>query len=111
MSHALREDGVVRCELIMDPDISEFSYGFAFTSELIHFYDLPLVGAPDFPTQNEEGKVGGYDVKLPRPGVPVFLQFKRSDCLTTRNATWHAELVLPYYRFHLRPRRFSDQHG
>lgn len=93
----------------MVPDISEFSYGFTLVRELIDHYGLTLAGAPRFPTQNEEGKKG-YDVELPATGLPIFIQFKRSDCLTTKTAK-HARLAgLPYYRFHLRPKRHSRQH-
>jgi hypothetical protein len=92
------------------PDISEFSYGFALVNELINSYQLQMVGAPQFPTQNEEGQTGGYDVCLPRPGVPVFLQVKRSECLVRRSAAQAAEVGVPHYRMHLRPLRHSRQH-
>jgi len=35
----------------MKPDISEFSYGYAITEELIHVQSTPVVAAPVFPTQ------------------------------------------------------------
>lgn len=66
----------------MKPDISEFSYGFALTNELIDRYRLRSAGAPEFPSPYKEGKSGGYDVKL--VGIPVFLQFKVSDCMVKR---------------------------
>jgi hypothetical protein len=92
------------------PDISEFSYGFALVNELVNSYQLQMAGAPQFPTQNEEGETGGYDVCLPRPGVPIFLQIKRSECLVRRSAGQAAELGVPHYRMHLRPLRHSRQH-
>jgi len=93
----------------MKPDISEFSYGFALTSELMRTFGLLRAGAPVFPTQVAEGKAGGgFDVKL--PALPVFVQFKLSDCLTTRNALDHAHLDLPYYRFKIRAAKHSQQH-
>ena len=94
----------------MTPEMSEFSFGYALTSELIHHYEMALVGAPRFPTQNEEGKIGGYDVSIPRYGVPLFLQFKRSECLVRTNAAEAARLGVPYYRMHLMAKRFSAQH-
>ena len=90
--------------------MSEFSYGFALTNELIHRHDVALTGAPRFPTQREEGRVGGYDVALPRQGLPLFLQFKRCECLVRRNANEAAALGLPYFRMWLMARRHSDQH-
>ena len=43
------------------------------TSELMALFpSLKAVGAPEFETQNAEGKKGvGWDLKL--PGVPVYL--------------------------------------
>jgi hypothetical protein len=94
------------------PEISEFSYGFALTNELVGW--APLRAAPIFPNLVEEGRIGGgYDVRLDMPGVPMFLQFKRSDCMTTRNAKEiqnGANLSTPFYRFRLMDGATSDQH-
>lgn len=94
----------------MEPDLSEFSYGFALTSELIAKFHLKRAGAPEFATQNAEGKPGGgWDMKL--PSVPIYLQFKRSDEMrrrTAREATLFG--TLPFYRMHLRRKDLSDQH-
>lgn len=97
----------------MKPDISEFSYGYAVTEELVASHKARIVAAPTFPSLYEEGKTGGgYDVKIPIVGTPVFLQFKLSDCLKTANAKEHGTLSLglPYYRMHLRPLKHSQQH-
>lgn len=93
--------------------ISEFSYGFALTHELVLSLGS-LVAAPVFPSLIEEGKAGGgYDVKLEAPGLPLFLQFKRSEKLTrgsAREIRAGAPLTLPYHRIALTARRDSDQH-
>lgn len=97
----------------MKPNISEFSYGYAVTDELIHWYGFPITAAPVFPSLYREGQLGGgYDVKLPLFGVPLFLQFKLSDHMVRGSAREaHAgRLPVPYYRMHLRPRRHSAQH-
>jgi hypothetical protein len=61
------------------PDISEFSYGFALTRELINIADPPLSAAPVFPSLMAEGRKGrGYDVNLKAPGFPLFIQFKNA---------------------------------
>lgn len=94
----------------MEADISEFSYGFALTSELIARHRLKRSGAPVFATQIAEAKAGGgWDMKL--PAIPVFLQFKRSERMVRRSAS-HSNIfsTLPFFRFHLRSRRHSDQH-
>ncbi|MBX3717780.1 MAG: hypothetical protein KF738_17410 [Burkholderiales bacterium] len=98
----------------MKPDFSEFSYGYAFTEELVTKHSAMLVGAPLFPSLYKEGKAdGGYDVKIPLKGKPVFLQFKLSDYLQRKNAKECQDglLKLPYFRMHLRPTKHSDQHN
>lgn len=100
----------------MKPQISEFSYGFALTNELVGWEELSA--APVFPSLLEEGKPGGgYDVKLDRPGVPLYLQFKRSEFMTRRNGREARALALsghrieiPYYRFPITEGTVSQQH-
>lgn len=97
----------------MRPNISEFSYGYALTDELIHASDYGIVGVPIFPSLYQEGQAGGgYDAQLNRPGLPLFLQFKLSDCMMRGNCMEVRDGVLPTpcYRLHLRPKRFSEQH-
>ncbi len=89
--------------------ISEFSFGYALTEELTSGVHGGVTGAPVFPTQNQEGVVGGYDVEIPFEGVPIFLQFKLSDYLFRRSAKEWNDFGGSYYRMHLRPTRFSDQ--
>lgn len=95
----------------MKPNISEFSYGYTLTDELIHWHGIQLTAAPVFPSLYQEGQTGGgYDVMLQRPGLPLFLQFKLSDCLVNRSAKEAGILSIPYYRMHIRPARHSEQH-
>jgi hypothetical protein len=70
----------------MPAEFSEFSYGFAVTNELINGYRTPLVAAPVFPSLIEEGRTGVADVRLDRPGIPLFLQFKLPDCMLRNSA-------------------------
>jgi hypothetical protein len=48
------------------------------------------------------------------PGVPLYLQFKRADCMTRRSAleinTHNLPLSLPFYRFKITESGKSDQH-
>jgi len=95
------------------PEISEFSYGFALTNEIVGWSGL--ASAPIFPSLIEEGKKdGGYDVKLDQPGAPLYLQFKRADYMTRSSATeikHHGlPLSLPFYRFPITQRNKSFQH-
>lgn len=97
----------------MTPDISEFSYGFALTNELVGWASLSA--APIFPSLIEEGKKGGgYDVKLDQAGAPLYLQFKRADCMMRASANeiknHGLPLSTPFYRFPITPRNKSFQH-
>lgn len=64
----------------MRPWFSEFSYGYAVTEDIVRSSG-PLKAAPAFPSLQEEGSRGGFDVKLDLPASPLFLQFKLSDCM------------------------------
>lgn len=97
----------------MTPEITEFSYGFALTNEIVGWAQVEA--APVFPSLIEEGKVGGgYDVKLDMPGVPLYLQFKRADCMLRRSAkelnVYNLPLFRPFYRFKITEYGRSDQH-
>jgi hypothetical protein len=98
----------------MTPEISEFSYGFSLTNEIVGWAQLKT--APIFPSLIEEGKAGGgYDVRLDMPGVPLFLQFKRADCMVRRTAaeiSVHTlSMAVPFYRFKITESGKSDQHS
>ena len=94
----------------MKPEISEFSYGYALTNELVDRYGLSSSGAPYFPNQFQEGQSGGgFDMQL--PGVPFFFQFKASDKLIKRNAMESSQLGVPYYRFEVKSSLSSLQHS
>ena len=98
----------------MKPNISEFSYGYALTDELVHWHHLPITAAPVFPSLYDEGKPGGgYDVELNKGGIPLFIQFKLSHCMV-RNAAVEVRAgaidSVPFYRMHIRPKKHSDQH-
>jgi hypothetical protein len=94
----------------MRPDISEFSYGYALTSEIVQICGATLAGAPIFPSLRDEGTLG-YDLNLPIAGDPIFLQFKLCDFIH-RVAAKGAKLVgVPHYRMHLRSLKHSQQHN
>jgi hypothetical protein len=90
----------------MTPTVSEFSYGFALTNELIGLAGEPIRIAPLFPSLVEEGRTGdGYDVNPEVPGFPLFLQFERSDCMvrsTTRELMEGASSTCPIAAFRSR---------
>ena len=44
-------------------DLSEFTFGFAYTYELANLWKNHLLGAPVIPNQYQEGQAGGgYDL-------------------------------------------------
>jgi hypothetical protein len=95
----------------MRPYFSEFSYAFALTYELVNQTGISLVGFPMFPSLIQEGSPdGGYDLRLPIVGAPIYLQFKRSHYLRTSRAMEWSLFNAPYYRFYLRSGRYSQQH-
>lgn len=103
----------LRREANLTPEISEFSYGFALTNEIVGW--SPITAAPIFPSLIEEGKAGGgYDVKLEFPAVALYLQFKRADCMKRRSAREikkdRLPISIPFFRFKITETGKSDQH-
>jgi hypothetical protein len=94
----------------MKSKISEFSYGYALTSEIVQKCGTSLAGAPVFPSLIAEGSLG-YDLKLPIVGSPVFLQFKLSDHMVRSTAEGADKVPIPHYRMHLMPLKHSQQHN
>ncbi|MCP5382799.1 MAG: hypothetical protein H6912_10590 [Kordiimonadaceae bacterium] len=99
--------------MIAGKNLSETSYAFALTYELVKLFSGQLKGIPIFPTQVEEA-VLGYDVNFEEAGVPLILQFKRSTLLKTNQAkeikVSKAGINPPFYRFHLHQTSVKKQH-
>jgi hypothetical protein len=95
----------------MKAQFSEFSYGFAVTDELINWRGTNLTAAPYFPSLIREGKLG-YDLRLNRPGIPLFIQFKRSEYISRLYVIANEFSVFssPFYRMHITPLGISKQH-
>jgi hypothetical protein len=95
----------------MKRKVSEFSYGFVLTHELVNTYSYLLTAAPVFPSLVQEGRAGGgYDGNIPIRGYPLFLQFKASEYMKRRNAKESKLVGLPYFRFALHRKTQSNQH-
>jgi len=105
--------GVAKLGGFMRSLISEFSYGFALTHEFVQALGT-LSAAPIFPSLVDEGATGGgYDVHLDKPGLPIYIQFKRSECLTLktgREVKAGSGISTPYYRFAVTASADSEQH-
>jgi hypothetical protein len=59
---------------------TEFSYGYAFTENLIRSSSVAPLGAPVFPNLLQEGQ-SGFDVQINFPGVPLFFQYKLPEVM------------------------------
>jgi hypothetical protein len=92
------------------PDFSEFTFGYAFTDNLLHSVLTEIAGVPIFPSLVREGSVG-YDVKIPHHSRPLFLQFKLPQLVRRHRKEWDHDLNPPYYRMHLMRRSHSTQHA
>lgn len=94
------------------PDFSEFTLGYGVTRYFEELFGARRV-LPNFPTQNEEAD-GGYDVDILAHGVPLFIQFKRSEIMTRRSATEYkqhpADWEMPIFRMHLHGHNEFRQH-
>jgi hypothetical protein len=80
---------------------------------MVRRYSSGLRAAPIFPSLFQEGQPGGgYDVLIQRRTVPLFLQFKLSECMVraTAKEAKQGRVTPPFYRMHLRPAGISDQH-
>ena len=99
----------------MRPAISDFSYGYAVTEEIIRQQRHFIIGAPIFPSLLQEGQAGGgYDLRINRRGFPLFLQFKLSHKMKRNNSFEvrdHSLLSVPFFRIHLMPLKLSQQHN
>lgn len=101
---------------MVDPEFSEFQYAYGLTSELDASHGpIRLLKAPFFPTQPEEAHVpADVSGRLAddRVGIaPLFLQYKRSERLTTAGANEWDHYGREYYRFYIYPRDRSHQHN
>ena len=93
---------------------SEFSFGYAFTENLIRSLTNAPTGAPTFPNLVQEAQLG-YDVRIDRPGLPLFFQYKLPELMTRNTATEIinykiAGLAAPFFRMPLMRRDLSTQH-
>lgn len=93
---------------------TEFSFGYAFTENLIRRSATAPAGAPVFPNLVQEATLG-YDVRIDFPAVPLFLQYKLPELMTRASAFEIANslcpgLTLEFFRIALMRRDVSDQH-
>ncbi len=93
---------------------SEFSFGYAFTENLIRSSPTAPTGAPIFPNLVQEAQLG-YDVKINLPGLPLFFQYKLPALMTRNTAAEISKykisgLATPFFRMPLMRRDLSQQH-
>ena len=93
---------------------SEFSFGYAFTENLIRSSSVSPSSAPVFPNLVQEALLG-YDVRIDLPASPLFFQYKLPESMTRNSAAEIAThqlsgLVVPFFRMPLMRRDLSAQH-
>jgi hypothetical protein len=98
----------------MKLEYSEFSFGYAFTENLIRSSPSLPSGAPVFPNLVQEAQLG-YDVRIDLPGLPLFFQYKLPESMTRNNAAEISKhqlpnLAVPFFRMPLMRRDLSRQH-
>jgi hypothetical protein len=93
------------------PNFSELTFAFAFLRELEALHG-PYAVLPNFITQAEEA-TAGYDTEVSLGGTVLFIQFKRSEVMTSSLAKefWAPDFVAkPVYRMHLHQHHQYAQH-
>ena len=98
----------------MKVDYTEFSYGYAFTENLIRSSSKSPTGAPVFPNLLQEGQ-SGFDVRINFPGIPLFFQYKLPDVMKRTTASEIAKwacrgLTIPFFRISMMRSDISRQH-
>jgi hypothetical protein len=93
---------------------TEFSFGYAFTENLIRSSAAGPKSAPVFPNLVQEANKG-YDVHIDLPGLPLFFQYKLPELMKRSTAfeiATHnlAGLTVPFFRMPLMPSGLSKQH-
>jgi hypothetical protein len=93
---------------------TEFSFGYAFTENLIRSATARPPGAPVFPNLNQEARLG-YDVRIDFPACPLFFQYKLSELMVRNRAAEISRYGLPginvrFFRMPLMRRDLSRQH-
>src|SRR5262245_6711339 len=91
----------------MKRKVSEFSYGFVLTHELVDAYGYLRTDAPH---GSRGGRMKGAEAGAAPRGFPLFLQFKASEYMKRRNAGESKLVGLPYFRFALHRKTQSNQH-
>ncbi|ANK91541.1 MULTISPECIES: hypothetical protein [unclassified Rhizobium] len=94
---------------------TEFSYGYAFTENLIRSLSSAPTGAPVFPNLVQEAKIG-YDVNINLPAAPLFFQFKLPERMKKATAFEVSNggcpgLTTPFFRIALMRADLSRQHS
>lgn len=94
---------------------TEFSFGYAFTENLIRSGSSTTpTGAPVFPNLIQEAQLG-YDVRIDLPGCPLFFQYKLPELMVRNRAaeiSQHAlaGISVPFFRMPLMRQSLSQQH-
>jgi hypothetical protein len=92
---------------------TEFSFGYAFTENLIRSLKAGPASAPIFPNLNQEAQLG-YDVRIDLPACPLFFQYKLPERMVKNSAAEISQhglgITTPFFRMPLMRSSISQQH-
>src|SRR5215471_5023779 len=93
----------------MKRKVSECSYGFVLTHDLVNAYGYLPTDSPQGSRKKKKKDAVDDADNTPR-GYPLFLQFKASEYMKRRDAGESKLVGLPYFRFALHRKTQSNQH-
>jgi len=91
----------------MKLEITNAAYSTALTFELVTQFDFKVLGAPAFPSLQEEAF---YWADSNKPTIPLFLQYKLGEYFIGNTSSLKDFWGIPYYRFLIQPKNNDMKH-
>ena len=91
----------------MKLEITNASYSTALTFELVTQYGFQILGAPAFPSLQEEAF---FQADLKKPTIPVFIQYKLGEYFIGNTSALKDYWGVPYYRFLIQSKNNDRKH-
>jgi hypothetical protein len=91
----------------MKPEITDISYSAALTFELVTQYGFLTLGAPTFPSLQQESI---FKTNMNTRSVLLFIQYKLSEQIVGTASSLKDDWGIPYYRFLIHPKNRNKRH-
>jgi hypothetical protein len=91
----------------MKPEITDISFSAALTLELVTQQGLLTLGAPIFPSLQQEAV---FRTDMNSSSVLLFIQYKLSERIVGTAASLNDDWGVPYYRFPIHPKNRNKRH-